>query len=68
MEYEKRFIRDHVGELDQRYIARILKYIIKNDITFTQNKNCVIFDINKLSDEDIKYIYNIVVKNYKNQS
>ena len=68
MDYEKRFVKDHVGELDQRYIARIFKYIIKNDITFTQNKNCVIFDINKLSDEQIKYIYNVVLTNKQTQS
>lgn len=48
---QKKQLRDKINKLSQTEHEEIFKILKKNDISFTQNKNGVFFDISLLSDK-----------------
>jgi len=41
----------------------IFTYIIKNNIEYIKTNNNIYFDLNKLNDDDLIYIYNLFLNN-----
>ena len=61
-------LRDTITELDVCEQSEILKIIEKNNIKFTENKNGVFINMNKLNDtaiEDIEKFLEYIDNNYK---
>ena len=61
-------LRDVISELDICEQAEILKIIEKNKIKFTENKNGVFINMNKLTNksiEDIESFISYIKSNYK---
>jgi len=61
-------LRDVITELEICEQAEILKIVEKNKIKFTENKNGVFINMNKLSDkaiEDIETFLEYIQNNYK---
>ena len=61
-------IRDIITELDVCEQSEVLKIVEKNNIKFTENKNGVFINMNKLSDkaiEDIESFLQYINNNYK---
>lgn len=61
-------IRDTITELDVCEQSEVLKIVEKNNIKFTENKNGVFINMNKLSDkaiEDIESFLQYINNNYK---
>lgn len=61
-------IRDIITELDVCEQSEILKIVEKNNIKFTENKNGVFINMNKLNDkaiEDIELFLEFINNNYK---
>ena len=61
-------IRDTITELDVCEQSEVLKIVEKNNIKFTENKNGVFINMNKLSDkaiEDIELFLQYINNNYK---
>tara|TARA_B100001093_G_C26706358_1_gene961403 strand:+ start:61 stop:315 length:255 start_codon:yes stop_codon:yes gene_type:complete len=61
-------LRDTITELEVCEQAEILKIIEKNKAKFTENKNGVFINMNKLSDkaiEDIEIFLEYIQNNYK---
>ena len=61
-------LRDTIGDLDVCEQSEVLKIIEKNNIKFTENKNGVFINMNKLSDqaiEDIEHFLEYINNNYK---
>ncbi len=61
-------LRDTITELDVCEQAEVLKIIEKNNVKFTENKNGVFINMNKLSDkaiEDIESFLEYINNNYK---
>lgn len=61
-------IRDVITELDVCEQSEVLKIVEKNNIKFTENKNGVFINMNKLSDkaiEDIESFLEYINNNYK---
>ncbi len=61
-------LRDTITELDVCEQSEVLKIIEKNNIKFTENKNGVFINMNKLSDKSIDDIENFleyINNNYK---
>jgi len=61
-------LRDTITELEVCEQAEILKIIEKNKAKFTENKNGVFINMNKLSDkaiEDIETFLEYIQNNYK---
>jgi hypothetical protein len=61
-------LRDTITELDVCEQSEVLKIIEKNNIKFTENKNGVFINMNKLSDksiQDIEHFLEYINNNYK---
>ena len=61
-------LRDTITELDVCEQSEILKIVEKNNIKFTENKNGVFINMNKLSDkaiDDIESFLEYINNNYK---
>lgn len=61
-------LRDIISELDICEQAEILKIIEKNKIKFTENKNGIFINMNKLTNksiEDIESFISYIKSNYK---
>tara|TARA_B100001057_G_scaffold320243_1_gene320514 strand:+ start:318 stop:572 length:255 start_codon:yes stop_codon:yes gene_type:complete len=61
-------LRDTITELDVCEQSEILKIVEKNNVKFTENKNGVFINMNKLSDqaiEDIEKFLEYINNNYK---
>tara|TARA_B100000575_G_C23066362_1_gene614003 strand:- start:394 stop:648 length:255 start_codon:yes stop_codon:yes gene_type:complete len=61
-------LRDTISELEVCEQAEILKIIEKNSVKFTENKNGIFINMNKLSEQAISDIENFLVfiqNNYK---
>lgn len=61
-------IRDVITELDVCEQSEVLKIVEKNNIKFTENKNGVFINMNKLSDkaiEEIESFLEYINNNYK---
>mgnify|MGYP001416962645 CR=1 FL=1 len=61
-------IRDIINDLDVCEQSEVLKIVEKNNIKFTENKNGVFINMNKLSDkaiEDIESFLQYINNNYK---
>jgi len=61
-------LRDTIDDLDVCEQSEVLKIIEKNNIKFTENKNGVFINMNKLSDqaiEDIEHFLEYINNNYK---
>ena len=61
-------LRDVITELEVCEQAEILKIVEKNKIKFTENKNGVFINMNKLSDkaiDDIETFLEYIQNNYK---
>ena len=57
----KKKIVDKIKKInDKKIYKKIFKIIIKNDISYTINNNGIFFNINKLSDEHISLINNLI--------
>ena len=61
-------LRDTITELDICEQSEVLKIVEKNNIKFTENKNGIFINMNKLSDqaiEDIEEFLEYINNNYK---
>ena len=61
-------LRDTISELDICEQSEVLKIVEKNKIKFTENKNGIFINMNKLSDqaiEDIEEFLEYINNNYK---
>ena len=61
-------LRDTITELDICEQSEVLKIVEKNNIKFTENKNGIFINMNKLSDqaiEDIEDFLEYINNNYK---
>lgn len=61
-------LRDTITELDVCEQSEVLKIVEKNNIKFTENKNGVFINMNKLSDKaigDIETFLEYINNNYK---
>ena len=61
-------LRDTISELEVCEQAEILKIIEKNNVKFTENKNGIFINMNKLSEQaisDIEHFLTFIQNNYK---
>tara|TARA_B110000285_G_scaffold88207_1_gene101139 strand:+ start:236 stop:592 length:357 start_codon:yes stop_codon:yes gene_type:complete len=57
----KLYIYNKINNLEiNSYILK--DYILQNNIKYTENKNGIFLNLNSLNDNDIKNIYNIIIK------